>query len=350
MKISENISLGPLNSFGVDGRARRLVEWESAAELARVDFSEPWMALGGGNNVLFTTDYDGTLVKSVARGIAVTGETAETVRVRAEAGVDWDDFVAWCVERGFWGVENLSAIPGTVGAAPIQNIGAYGAEVGDVVVAVECFCVETGGVLTLAREHCGFGYRSSVFKGVLRGRVVVTAVEFGLSKEPRPNLKYAVLAERVAKISSPPAPPAGETTTPQESGLLVQIRGAVMEIRSGKLPDVRVLGNAGSFFKNPAVSAEMGRLLAERYPAMPVYPTGEGGSKLSAGGLIEAAGWRGRSVGRVGIHRDQALVVVNLGGATGEEIVEFARRVQDDVRAKFGVDLEPEVNVLPQAR
>ena len=330
VKVSENISLAGLNSFGVEGRAARLVEWDSVDELCEVAFEGEWMALGGGNNMLFTGDYDGTLVKSAARSIDITGETAKTVLVRAGAGVDWSDFTRWCIDGGLWGVENLSGIPGTVGAAPIQNIGAYGAEVSGVIRSVECLAVETGAGLTLAAEHCGFGYRDSVFKGALRGRVIVTAVDFELSKVPRPNLSYAALVERVAGEVNP------ET-----------ISRAVIEIRNSKLPDPKTTGNAGSFFKNPVVDTTLARAIAARHPAMPLYPADEPGrSKLSAGWLIEQAGWRGRNEGRVGIHPAQALIVINRGGATGRQILDFARRVQDDVRAKFGVELTPEVTIV----
>jgi UDP-N-acetylmuramate dehydrogenase len=333
MKVSENVSLRQLNSFGVEARAARLVEWERQEELADIEFSGQWMALGGGNNMLFAGDFDGTLVKSAARGIEITSQTDESVSVRAEAGVDWGDFVEWCIARGLWGTENLSGIPGTVGAAPIQNIGAYGAEVKDIIDSVECFATETRNFLTLAAEHCGFGYRESVFKGALRGKTIVTAVNFTLSKEPLPNLSYAALAEML---------PAGEAK-------LADISRAVIEIRDSKLPDPSKEGNAGSFFKNPVIDTTVAHRLAAEYPSMPLYPAGKGDatkSKLAAGWLIEQAGWKGRTEGHVGIHPRQALIVVNKGGATGSEIVAFARRVQDDVKAKFGVELEMEVNVI----
>ena len=332
MKISENISLRELNSFGVEALAARLVEWETADELVNVSLDGVWMALGGGNNILFTKDYDGTLVKSAAQKIEVTGRGEGKVFVRAESGVDWDGFVAWCVAQGLWGAENLSGIPGTVGASPIQNIGAYGAEAKDIITSVECFAVETGGVLTLAAEHCGFGYRDSIFKRKLRGKVIVTAVNFALSQEPAPNLGYAALSEKVAECG-------GHT--------LENIRRAVLETREGKLPDPKVTGNAGSFFKNPVVDSAVAHRIAASHPGMPLYPAPESGkTKLAAGWLIEQAGWKGRTLGRVGIHPRQALVVVNLGGATGAEIVDLARRVQSDVQAMFGVEMETEVNIV----
>jgi UDP-N-acetylmuramate dehydrogenase len=329
------------------------VEWTNAEELRTlfadgstghhcrersdeaIRIKEKWLALGGGNNILFTADYEGTLIKSANREIVVINESSETLNVRAGAGVDWDDFVDWCIARGAWGVENLSGIPGTVGAAPIQNIGAYGAEVKDVIRSVECFDTTTGKLVKIAAGHCGFGYRDSVFKSELRGRVIVTAVDFELSNEPRPNLHYAALAEKVS----------GRTTGGQIT--LETISRAVKEIRNSKLPDPRKTGNAGSFFKNPVVTTTHAKKLAEEHSGMPVYPAPQPGmSKLSAGWLIEQSGWKGRTEGQVGIHSGQALIVVNLGGATGKEIMAFAKKVQDDVNKKFGVQLIPEVNII----
>ncbi len=335
MNISENTELKNLNSFGVEARAARLVEWETADELAQLfagGICGQWMVLGGGNNILFTRDYAGTLLRPVSHGIEVTAETAEKIFVRAKAGVDWGDFVEWCIGRGLWGAENLSGIPGTVGACPIQNIGAYGAEAKDIITSVECFDVESRATVTLAGDHCAFGYRDSVFKRSLKGRVIITAVNFGLWKEPRPNLCYNALEEEVAALGGP---------------TLENIRRAVTNIRNSKLPDPRVTGNAGSFFKNPVVDKDTALRIAKEYPGMPIYPTEiRGKRKLAAGWLIEQAGWKGRTEGRVGIHPRQALIVINLGGATGAEIVAFARRVQDGVRAKFGVELETEVNII----
>jgi UDP-N-acetylmuramate dehydrogenase len=358
MKIREDISLRRLNSFGVEARAARLVEWETTDELreifdkggvVRSTADGRWMALGGGNNVLFTADFDGTLVKSAARDITVTGETAETISVRAGAGVDWGDFVDWCIARGAWGAENLSGIPGTAGAAPIQNIGAYGAEVKDIITSVECFDIKTGNTLILAAEHCDFGYRDSVFKNTLRGRVVVTAVNFALSKVARPNLGYSALAEAVAAREGIPLL-AKEGWRPEGEPTLKAISEAVIALRNSKLPDPRETGNAGSFFKNPVIDAYYAHILARKHPTMPMYPAqddeGNTGAKLSAGWLIEQAGWKGRTEGQVGIHPQQALIVVNLGGATGAEIVDFAWELAEDVHKKFGVELIPEVNII----
>jgi UDP-N-acetylmuramate dehydrogenase len=335
IRIWDDRDITEMNSFGVEARAARVVEWEEPAELTEIAeaglLAPRWMSLGGGNNILFTQNYDGTLLHSMARRAEITAEDDETVRVRATAGVDWDDFTDWCAERGLWGVENLTAIPGTVGASAVQNIGAYGTEAKDIITSVECWSVDTGNFVTLAAEHCGFGYRESVFKRELKGRVVITAVDFELSKVAKPNLTYAVLSEKMAG---------------QEPSIEA-IAAAVREIRDSKLPDPRVTGNAGSFFKNPIVDRATAERLAAEHPTMPTYPCGEERCvKLAAGWIIDAAGWKGKSVGRVGIHPQQALIVVNLGGATGTEIADFARQVQDDVRAKFGVKLEPEVNII----
>ena len=335
MKVTENKDLSSLNSFGVEARAERFVEWETADELAGVftgGIGGEWTVIAGGNNILFTKDYSGTLLHPVSRGIGATAEDAEKVSVRAEAGVDWDDFVGWCIARGVWGTENLSGIPGTVGACPIQNIGAYGAEARDIIASVECFDAVSRTTVTIAGGHCAFGYRDSIFKRSLKGRAIITAVNFSLWKEPRPNLSYHALEEEVAALGGP---------------TLENIRQAVVSIRSSKLPDPRVTGNAGSFFKNPVVDDDAAHRIAAEYPSMPLYPAGiPGKSKLAAGWLIEQAGWKGRTEGRVGIHPRQALIVVNLGGATGAEIVAFARRVQDGVRAMFGIELETEVNII----
>ena len=329
-----HISLRDRNSFGVEQQAARLAEFETADDLRAIfagGAPAEWCVLSGGNNILFTRDYDGLLLTHAARGIAVTKDEGDRVYVRAEAGVEWDDLVEWAVERGLWGIENLSLIPGKAGAAPVQNIGAYGCEAKDVIERVEMFCVETGTMLTLDAAHCGFGYRESVFKHTLRGRVVITAVELRLSRTPQPRLDYGDVAREVEA----------------RGGVsLRNIREAISAIRRAKLPDPKVAGNAGSFFKNPVVGAsEAARLLAA-WPDMPHYPAPDGGVKLAAGWLIDRAGWKGRSEGRVGVHERQALVLVNRGGATGAEVIAFARRIQRSVAERFGVEISTEVNIL----
>ena len=332
-----NISLKDRNSFGIEASCDRLVDFVDAEDLRQVVSSGllsemPWSVLSGGNNILFTGDYRGVLLHPVGREISVLSDDGTQVRVRAQAGVEWDDFVAWCVERGLWGVENLSYIPGYVGAAPVQNIGAYGAEVKDVIESVETFSVETLKTLTLAAAHCGFGYRDSVFKGTLRGRVVITAVHFVLSRTPAPRLGYGDLQAKVESMGGPS---------------LTVIREAVVAIRRSKLPDPKELGNAGSFFKNPVVPDSVAQALKKQFPDMPSYPgTVPGTTKLAAGWLIDQCGWRGRREGCVGVHERQALVLVNYGGATGQEVLELAARIRQDVQARFGVEIDMEVNVL----
>lgn len=328
------ISLRTRNSFGVDQQAARLVEFETPEEL-RTFFAagipEKWMVLAGGNNILFTGDYDGVLLTPVARQIALLSDDGEEVRVRVDAGVEWDDLVEWAVQRGLWGIENLSLIPGKAGAAPVQNIGAYGCEAKDAIRRVEMYCVETGAMLTLDAAHCGFGYRESVFKHDLKGRVIITAVEIALSHTPRPRLGYGDVEREVESR--------GGVT-------LRNIREAICSIRRAKLPDPAVLGNAGSFFKNPVVEASVAENLLKAYPEMPHYPAPEDRVKLAAGWLIDRAGMKGRREGAVGVHERQALVLVNHGGATGGEVIAFAHKVQETVREKFGIEIDTEVNIL----
>ena len=328
------ISLRDRNSFGVEQRAAHLVEFETPDDLREIfarGIPPRWMVLSGGNNVLFTEDYDGLLLTPVARQITILEERGETIRVRAEAGVEWDDLVEWAVERGLWGVENLSLIPGKAGAAPVQNIGAYGCEVRETIESVRMFCPETRNVLTLSAGHCGFGYRDSVFKHALRGKAIITGLTLRLSRTPRPALGYGDLAREVEA---------------RGGATLRNIREAVCAIRRSKLPDPAVLGNAGSFFKNPIVEAPVAGALLAEYPDMPHYPAPEGRVKLAAGWLIDRAGMKGHREGNVGVHERQALVLVNYGGATGGEVIAFAHRVRQRVRERFGIEIDTEVNIL----
>ena len=328
------ISLRTRNSFGVDQQAARLVEFETPEDLRTLfaaGIPEKWTVLAGGNNILFTRDYDGVLLTPVARGITLLSDDGDEVRVRADAGVEWDDLVEWAVGRGLWGIENLSLIPGKAGAAPVQNIGAYGCEAKDAIRRVEMYCVETGAMLTLDAAHCGFGYRESVFKHDLKGRAIITAVEIALTHTPRPRLGYGDVEREVEA---------------RGGATLRNIREAICAIRRAKLPDPAVLGNAGSFFKNPVVEASVAENLLKAYPEMPHYPAPEGRVKLAAGWLIDRAGMKGSRKGAVGVHERQALVLVNHGGATGGEVIAFAHEVQERVREKFGIEIDTEVNIL----
>ena len=328
------ISLRTRNSFGVDQQAARLVEFETPEDLRTLfaaGIPEKWTVLAGGNNILFTRDYDGVLLTPVARGITLLSDDGDEVRVRADAGVEWDDLVEWAVGRGLWGIENLSLIPGKAGAAPVQNIGAYGCEAKDAIRRVEMYCIETGAMLTLDAAHCGFGYRESVFKHDLKGRAIITAVEIALTHTPRPRLGYGDVEREVEA---------------RGGATLRNIREAICAIRRAKLPDPAVLGNAGSFFKNPVVGAAAAERLLAEYPDIPHYPAPEGRVKLAAGWLIDRAGMKGRRKGAVGVHERQALVLVNHGGATGGEVIAFAHEVQERVRGKFGIEIDTEVNIL----
>lgn len=335
LRYYENIDITDRNSFHVRQTAKRLVEFDHAEELPELFAkygTESWYLLSGGNNILFTKDIEPLLITPCDQTIAILSESDTTVRVKVGAGVEWDDLVAWSVERGLWGIENLSLIPGKAGAAPVQNIGAYGVEAKDVIRSVDMYFVEGGNFVTLAAEHCDFGYRESVFKHSLKGRVVITAIEIELSKVANPRLGYGDVIREVEA---------------RGGATLNNIRDAICSIRRSKLPDTAVLGNAGSFFKNPIVEREVAERLLAEYPDMPHYPAAEEGKvKLAAGWLIDKAGLKGYREGNVGVHERQALVLVNLGGATGGEVIAFAHKVVAKVYDKFGIEISPEVNVL----
>lgn len=324
------------NSFHVEESAARIVEFDDKADLdtlfTKDNTPEKWYVLGGGNNILFTQHYDGTLIHPTGKKTKVLNDDSSALLVEVEAGMDWDEFVCWCVERGVWGAENLSLIPGTVGAAPVQNIGAYGAEAKDIIHAVHYFDTQLREHRTLTNKECRFAYRDSIFKQELRGRAIITSVEFCLSKIPQPNLGYGDLIR--------------ETEARGEASLQ-NIREAVCAIRQGKLPDTAVLGNAGSFFKNPIIPREDAEQMQAQYESMPIYPTADDNKrKLAAGWLIDQAGMKGYRNGNVGVHDRQALVLVNYGGATGCEVINLSKEVQHRVKEKFGIAIEPEVNIL----
>ncbi len=336
LKRLTNISLKTFNSFGVEATAARMIQYASGTDLrealAEARDSGPWSVLSGGNNILFTGFYEGTLLRPEAKGISITSDAGGKAHIRVEAATEWDDVVAWCVERGLWGLENLSLIPGYAGAAPVQNIGAYGAEFADCAESVEFMAADTLRTEVMPARDCRFGYRSSIFKGELKGRAVITAVNLVLGRTPAPNIKYGNLHARFAS---------------QDEITLENIRRAVIEVRRSKLPDTSEAGNAGSFFKNPVVPMSKIEELKAAYPDMPFYPAPEEGyGKLAAGWLIEKAGMKGVRQGHVGVHHSQALVIVNIGGASGAEILDFAGTVQEKVRGIFGVEIDMEVNVL----
>lgn len=337
MDIRENCSLKTYNTFGIDVRCRYFVESADEAEL--LDFvstydlePEEVMILGEGSNFLFTEDFDGTVFYPAMKGIEVVGEQDGEVLVRAGAGEVWDDLVAWAVEHGFGGVENLSLIPGHVGASPVQNVGAYGMEAGEVIRRVEVLDIKKAEKRVITAKECRFAYRDSIFKHEWKNKFIVTAVVFGLTKNPVFRLNYGSVDEEIRK--------SGEEVS------LKAIREAVIRIREAKLPDVKVLPNAGSFFKNPVVDRETVKRLQQKYPDMPVYAVDEVSIKLAAGWMIEQCGWKGKTLGNAGVHEKQALVLVNRGGASGAEVAYLANEIRKSVFLKFGVWIEPEVYVI----
>ena len=332
MKEYKNYSLLNLNTFGMDVKAKRYVEYGSEDELKTLipTLSGVVLHMGGGSNLLFKGDFDGIVLHSAIKGIEVVEETADAVLVRVGAGEVWDDFVAWAVEHGYGGVENFSLIPGEVGASAVQNIGAYGVEAKDVIALVEAMELSNGQKRIFGNLECDYAYRQSIFKNQLKGKYAITYVTYRLQKQPALKMEYgnikAVLGEK-------------------ENLTIADIRQAIIDIRNAKLPDPKLQGNAGSFFMNPVVSREKFLSIQKDYPQMPYYEV-EGGVKIPAGWMIDQCGWKGKSLGRAGVHDKQALVLVNLGGATSDEIITLCDTICQDVREKFGIDIHPEVNLI----
>ena len=341
-ELTYDAPLLELNTFGIAAKARMLLTYDSEAALRealsdiRLHHSDlPMLHIGCGSNLLFLGDYPGIVLRSAIRGIRLLSETPDEVLVEVGAGEVCDDFIAQAIQRGWYGMENLSLIPGQVGAAAVQNIGAYGAEVCDVIHEVKGISLSDGSERLWKRDDCGYGYRQSIFKSELWGKYAITRVTFRLSKHFKPNLQYGGLVKAIAEAGL-----REDTLTAKE------LREVIIGIRRAKLPDPKEQGNAGSFFKNPVVGKEVAEKLLADYPAMPHYPAGEGKVKLAAGWLIEQAGWKGRSLGPAAVHDRQALVLVNKGGATGSDIQRLCEAVRKDVSSRFGINLEPEVNIL----
>ncbi len=334
MREERDYSLKGHNTFGIDARCSRFLEFGSVDEAREVAAllrmsPSPYRIIGGGSNLLLTRDFEGTVVRSAIKGI----ERRDDGCVRCGSGEIWDDVVAWCVEHELYGAENLSLIPGDVGASAVQNIGAYGAEVKDLIVTVEAVEVATGEVCELSNADCQYGYRDSRFKREWKNRYLITHVTYRLNRQFEPMSDYGNISKELARrgISKPTAQ---------------QLRQVIIDIRREKLPDPEVTGNAGSFFMNPVVSRDKYLELAGQYPDMPHYTIDDQHEKIPAGWMIDQCGWKGRSLGRAGVHDRQALVLVNLGGATGSEIVDLCNVIQRDVRQRFGIDLYPEVNII----
>jgi UDP-N-acetylmuramate dehydrogenase len=336
MMIQADYPLKKLNTFGFDVRAKFFAAPESVEELGELLSGNryarlPQLVLGGGSNMLFCGDFDGLVIQPRITGMEKIAETAGAVSLRVGAGVVWDDFVAYAVQHHWGGVENLSFIPGHVGASPVQNIGAYGAEAKDSIRQVECILKATGERKLFAAEACAFGYRDSIFKQAWRGKLIVTHVVFQLAKQPVLRTHYGNVEEELKKYQ--------EVT-------LQTLREAIIAIRRKKLPDPQELGNAGSFFKNPVVPKKLAEEVLLKDPQMAVYPANGDYAKLSAARLIEQAGWKGKRVGAVGVHAQQALVIVHYGGGGGNDALALSSMIQQSVYEKFGVKLEPEVHIV----
>lgn len=333
----ENSSLQPYNTFGIDVNADGLLTIETVDELRDVlqDESlknESKLILGGGSNILFTQSVKGIVLLNRLKGIEIFKEDDESIFVKVGAGEVWHQFVMWAVDKGFGGIENLSLIPGSVGAGPMQNIGAYGVELKDSFYELEAMNLSTLVIQKFSATDCKFGYRESVFKTELKNQFFITSVSFRLTKNPQLNTSYGAISQELAArgVVSP---------------TVKDVSNAVISIRQSKLPDPKILGNSGSFFKNPEVTKEHFEKLQQQHPNVVAYPTSTGTMKLAAGWMIEQCGWKGKVVGNTGSHKDQALVLVNYGGATGSEVYQLALDIKKSVFEKFGVEINPEVNI-----
>lgn len=347
IEIKHHVSLKKLNTFGIDVMARNFASFQTVASLQEVletykkqtpQYKAVLMVLGGGSNILFTKDVDGLVLKNEITGIEKTGEDADYIYIQAGAGENWHRFVLYCLEHQYAGVENLALIPGSVGASPMQNIGAYGVEIKDVFHSLEAFEISTGNMVQFTASDCAFGYRESVFKNKCRGEYIITSVTYRLNKVPVFNTSYGAIEAELEKEK------VSERT-------IRSIARAVINIRSSKLPDPAVIGNAGSFFKNPEISENQYKELQDRFPGIVGYPLGNSMVKLAAGWLIEQCGpvtgksWKGYRIGDAGCHEKQALVLVNYGKATGTDVFNLSTAILESVYEKFSVRLEREVNI-----
>lgn len=336
MKIFRDYSLLPHNTFGMDVKASVFIEYASVEELKEVLSlyvkDNQWLHIGKGSNLLFTGDFSGIILHSAIKGYEVIHEDTNEVVVRVGAGEVWDDFVAMTVENEWYGAENLSFIPGEVGASAVQNIGAYGVEAKDLIVGVEAIEVSTGKESIFKNEECGYAYRESVFKSSLKYQYLVTHVSYRLKKTPCYHLDYGNIRLELEK---------------QKVRLtLANVRQAIISIREAKLPDPKLQGNAGSFFMNPVISRKHFEALLVDYPLMPHYEVDAESIKIPAAWMIDQCGWKGKRLGRAGVHDKQALVLVNLGGAVGAEVIALSEAIQKSVYEKFGINILPEVNFI----
>jgi UDP-N-acetylmuramate dehydrogenase len=335
MEIQQNISLKSYNTFGIDVKARKFVDITSLDQLKKVVRQEKYFfILSGGSNLLLTKDIDKLVVHFNTKGIAVLEETNNNVFVKVQAGENWHEFVLWCIDHNYGGIENLSLIPGNVGTAPIQNIGAYGVELKDVMHNLEALEIDTVNTNTFTNKDCEFGYRNSIFKNKSKGRYIITSVTFKLTKnEHKLNSSYGAIQSELDRnnIINP---------------TIKDISNAVITIRQSKLPDPNEIGNSGSFFKNPVISTADFKNLQKTYADAPHYVVSKKEVKVPAGWLVEKCGFKGKRYGDAGVHKKQALVLVNYGNATGKEILELSKKIQETVLEKFKIPLEAEVNII----
>ena len=336
--IQQNISLKPFNTFGMDVAAAQFAAFQSIAELTELLNTSgmrqlPLLVLGGGSNLLLTKNFDGLVLKNELHGIEILKTENDTVYVKSAAGEVWHDLVLFTIDQNLGGIENLSLIPGSVGAAPMQNIGAYGTEVKDTFYSLEAYEIATGKIHTFDLNACRFGYRESIFKQELKNKFIIVSVTFKLTKNPVLNTSYGAIHDELTKqgITQP---------------TIRDVSNAVIAIRRSKLPDPKEIGNSGSFFKNPVILKSHYEKLKVTYPEMPSYPVDDLHVKLAAGWLIEKAGWKGKTLGNYGVHKNQALVLVNYGGAEGREIFQLSEAILQSIQSQFGVTLEREVNIL----
>ena len=345
--IEKNKPLQQLNTFGIDVGAEYFAEVKSVEDFQELRNEKIFrqndkLILGGGSNILFTKCFCGLVIKNSIEGIAVVSETETEVGVKANSGVVWHDLVLWCIDKNYGGIENLSLIPGLVGAAPMQNIGAYGTEIKDVFQELEAIEIFSGETVKFILNDCAFGYRESVFKNKFKNKFIITSVSLRLSKISSPDSNYRFKTDY------------GDVKKTLEemkvsSLSLKAVSDAVCKIRTSKLPDPKEMGNAGSFFKNPVISLERFDKLKEKFPTIPNYPISDLSDKpvkIPAGWLIEQCGWKGKRIGNTGSHAKQALVLVNYGNANGEEILNLSKEIQQSVKEKFGIEIQPEVNVV----
>ena len=333
--IQTNKNLKEYNTFGISVKAEMFAVFSSIEELKQIlSFrnDKKLLVLGGGSNLLLTKDFDGLVIKNEIKRFEVIEETSSEVIVESGAGENWHEFVLNCIDKGFGGIENLSLIPGSVGASPMQNIGAYGVEIKDVFESLSAFHIASGEIHYFDKTKCEFGYRESIFKNKVKGEYIILTVTFRLTKNPTINSSYGAINEQL-KVMGIQVP------------TIKELSAAVIAIRQSKLPDPKIIGNAGSFFKNPTVKITLLEQIQKNYPDIPNYPA-LNGRKLAAGWLIEKAGWKGRTFDNYGVHKLQALVLVNYGNCTGQEIFDLSSQIIKDVFVKFGVLLEREVNIL----